>query len=284
MLYRQITDDADRLAGVRGDAGAARLRARGQFDLVVLDTPPTANALDFLDAPDRIAAAVSSPALKWFCAPGREGEPLFVSAPALRRRAAGAAAGQAGGQPLPGRPGRVPGRFPGRAGRFPRARRGDRSSAAWARRRLPAGAGARGGRGRRGAVLPCAAASGGDPAGRLRRQPRAARAGARRRGRDRGRAQPHAGLRGASDADARRRRRASWRRSRAVSATLQRRSGESSRDWRARAPGIAVTEVPRLDHGADSLAELRVVGEHLSARRACRPCSALPIARGQRTL
>jgi anion-transporting ArsA/GET3 family ATPase len=43
--------------------------AGGQFDLVVLDTPPTANALDFLEAPGRIAAAVSSPALTWFARP-----------------------------------------------------------------------------------------------------------------------------------------------------------------------------------------------------------------------
>src|SRR5262249_38865141 len=38
-------------------------------DLVVLGTPPTANALDFLEAPTRIAAAVSSPALGWFARP-----------------------------------------------------------------------------------------------------------------------------------------------------------------------------------------------------------------------
>ena len=44
----------------------------GQFDLVVLDTPPTANALDFLDAPNRLAAAVSSPALRWFARPPEE--------------------------------------------------------------------------------------------------------------------------------------------------------------------------------------------------------------------
>jgi anion-transporting ArsA/GET3 family ATPase len=43
----------------------------GAYDLVVLDTPPTANALDFLEAPARIAAAVSSPALTWFARPPR---------------------------------------------------------------------------------------------------------------------------------------------------------------------------------------------------------------------
>lgn len=35
------------------------------FDLIVLDTPPTANALDFLDAPERLVAALDSTAMKW---------------------------------------------------------------------------------------------------------------------------------------------------------------------------------------------------------------------------
>jgi anion-transporting ArsA/GET3 family ATPase len=37
-----------------------------RFDLVILDTPPTANALDFLDAPDRLVEALDSPAIRWF--------------------------------------------------------------------------------------------------------------------------------------------------------------------------------------------------------------------------
>jgi anion-transporting ArsA/GET3 family ATPase len=37
-----------------------------RFDLVVLDTPPTANALDFLDAPGRLVEAVDSPTMRWF--------------------------------------------------------------------------------------------------------------------------------------------------------------------------------------------------------------------------
>lgn len=39
------------------------------YDLVVLDTPPTANALDFLDAPERLSAAIDSPAIQWFVKP-----------------------------------------------------------------------------------------------------------------------------------------------------------------------------------------------------------------------
>jgi anion-transporting ArsA/GET3 family ATPase len=37
-----------------------------RFDLVVLDTPPTANALDFLDAPERLAEAIDSATMRWF--------------------------------------------------------------------------------------------------------------------------------------------------------------------------------------------------------------------------
>ena len=37
-----------------------------RFDLIVLDTPPTANALDFLDAPERLMEALDSSTMKWF--------------------------------------------------------------------------------------------------------------------------------------------------------------------------------------------------------------------------
>ncbi len=37
-----------------------------RFDVVVLDTPPTSNALDFLDAPERLVGALDSAAMRWF--------------------------------------------------------------------------------------------------------------------------------------------------------------------------------------------------------------------------
>ncbi|MCL2725842.1 MAG: AAA family ATPase [Polyangiaceae bacterium] len=37
-----------------------------RYDLIVLDTPPTANALDFLDAPERLVTALDSTTMKWF--------------------------------------------------------------------------------------------------------------------------------------------------------------------------------------------------------------------------
>lgn len=41
----------------------------GDFDLIVIDTPPTRNALDFLDAPKRMTDFLDSKVLKWFLIP-----------------------------------------------------------------------------------------------------------------------------------------------------------------------------------------------------------------------
>lgn len=41
----------------------------GRYDLIVVDTPPTRNALDFLDAPERMADFFSSRLLRWLIAP-----------------------------------------------------------------------------------------------------------------------------------------------------------------------------------------------------------------------
>ncbi len=41
----------------------------GHFDVIVLDTPPSRNALDFLDAPDRLTAFLEGRALRVFLAP-----------------------------------------------------------------------------------------------------------------------------------------------------------------------------------------------------------------------
>jgi anion-transporting ArsA/GET3 family ATPase len=47
------------------------LHAEGTYDLIVVDTPPTRNALDFLDAPQRLADFFSSRLLRWIIAPYR---------------------------------------------------------------------------------------------------------------------------------------------------------------------------------------------------------------------
>ena len=45
------------------------LHAEGGFDLLVIDTPPTRNALDFLDAPKRVTDFFDSRVLRWFLLP-----------------------------------------------------------------------------------------------------------------------------------------------------------------------------------------------------------------------
>jgi anion-transporting ArsA/GET3 family ATPase len=45
------------------------LHAEGGFDLIVIDTPPTRNALDFLDAPRRMTEFFESRVLRWFLMP-----------------------------------------------------------------------------------------------------------------------------------------------------------------------------------------------------------------------
>lgn len=65
-VYQQVSST---LAGSQEYAALAKLqdyREDERFDLIVVDTPPTANALDFLDAPKKLSAAIDSPAIDWF--------------------------------------------------------------------------------------------------------------------------------------------------------------------------------------------------------------------------
>lgn len=72
------------LAGTQEYAAAERLYQlyeEEDFDLIVLDTPPTTHALDFLEAPTRLANAVDNKALQWLYKPniltGTSGLGLF---------------------------------------------------------------------------------------------------------------------------------------------------------------------------------------------------------------
>ena len=44
----------------------------GKYDLVILDTPPVKNALDFLESPGRMAQFVDKRIMKWFLADGKQ--------------------------------------------------------------------------------------------------------------------------------------------------------------------------------------------------------------------
>jgi anion-transporting ArsA/GET3 family ATPase len=54
------------------------LHQEGRYDLLVLDTPPSRNALDFLDAPKRISTFMDSQALAFLRAPSQLGLKLVV--------------------------------------------------------------------------------------------------------------------------------------------------------------------------------------------------------------
>jgi len=52
------------------------LHSAGTHELVVLDTPPTSHALDFLDAPERVLDFFGSDATRWFLTPALRGAKL----------------------------------------------------------------------------------------------------------------------------------------------------------------------------------------------------------------
>jgi len=65
-LYKYISTS---LAGTQEYMAMEKLyevRSDPAYDLVLLDTPPTQNALDFLDAPERLVGALDSNATHWF--------------------------------------------------------------------------------------------------------------------------------------------------------------------------------------------------------------------------
>jgi anion-transporting ArsA/GET3 family ATPase len=65
-VYAQISGS---LAGAQEYAAMTKLHdfdRTGNWDLIIVDTPPTAHALDFLDAPRKLSEAIDSPAIEWF--------------------------------------------------------------------------------------------------------------------------------------------------------------------------------------------------------------------------
>jgi anion-transporting ArsA/GET3 family ATPase len=70
-LYRNITgrfvQSHDYIAMER----LYEIHQSGKYDLIIVDTPPSRNAIDFLDAPERMADFVSSNLLRWLITPSR---------------------------------------------------------------------------------------------------------------------------------------------------------------------------------------------------------------------
>ena len=66
VLYKYISTS---LAGTQEYMAMEKLyevKEDENYDIVLLDTPPTSHALDFLDAPERLISAIDSPAVRWF--------------------------------------------------------------------------------------------------------------------------------------------------------------------------------------------------------------------------
>ncbi len=57
------------------------IHASGRYDLIVVDTPPTRNAIDFLEAPERMADFFSSRLLRWLTVPARSRVMTLASKP-----------------------------------------------------------------------------------------------------------------------------------------------------------------------------------------------------------
>ncbi len=72
-LYRNITQRFVQSHDYIAMERLYELRAGGEFDLIIIDTPPSRHALDFLDAPERMADFFSSALLRWITMPYRLG-------------------------------------------------------------------------------------------------------------------------------------------------------------------------------------------------------------------
>ena len=70
-LYKNITERFIQSHDYIAMERLYELHSSGRWDLIVVDTPPTRNALDFLDAPARLADFFSSRLLRWLIAPSR---------------------------------------------------------------------------------------------------------------------------------------------------------------------------------------------------------------------
>lgn len=85
-FYRNV---ASSLSGTQDYMAAERLHALHldeRFDLVIVDTPPTRNALDFLDAPNTLARFIDHPLFKMLMLPTKRGLKVFnlAAQPVLR--------------------------------------------------------------------------------------------------------------------------------------------------------------------------------------------------------
>jgi anion-transporting ArsA/GET3 family ATPase len=68
-FYRQLSQSFAGSQEYMAVEQLGELEASGRFDLIIVDTPPTQHALDFLEAPDRLLAFLDRRIVKWFVRP-----------------------------------------------------------------------------------------------------------------------------------------------------------------------------------------------------------------------
>ncbi len=82
-IYRELSTAVAGSQELSAIAELYELHHERDFDVIVLDTPPSRNALDFLDAPTRLLGFLEGRALKVFVAPGGLTARLFGRSTAL---------------------------------------------------------------------------------------------------------------------------------------------------------------------------------------------------------
>ncbi len=70
-IYRQLSGAVAGTQEFTAIAKLHELERSGEFDILVLDTPPSRNALDFLDAPERLTGFLQGRAVRMFLGSGR---------------------------------------------------------------------------------------------------------------------------------------------------------------------------------------------------------------------
>jgi anion-transporting ArsA/GET3 family ATPase len=68
-FYRQLSQSFAGSQEYMAVEQLGELDASGRYDLIVVDTPPTQHALDFLEAPERLLAFLDRKIVKWFVRP-----------------------------------------------------------------------------------------------------------------------------------------------------------------------------------------------------------------------
>jgi len=69
QFYRQLSQSFAGSQEYMAVEQLGELDASGRYDLIVVDTPPTQHALDFLEAPERLLAFLDRKIVKWFVRP-----------------------------------------------------------------------------------------------------------------------------------------------------------------------------------------------------------------------